>query len=84
MNNSADKDIAIGNLKKEKMALIAKAMEMEATHNAAPEARKKKNSDLSLRLIEQERTSKIGSKRFDVEKQAETKALKQQVVLLTE
>ena len=84
MNNSADKDIAIGNLKEEKMALIAKAKEMEATHNAALEALKKKNSDLSLRLIELERTSKIGSKNGGVEKQAETKALKQQVVLLTE
>ena len=65
--------------------MIAKAKAMEATHNLALEALKKNNSDLSLRLIELEHTShKIGSKGVGVEKQAETKALKQQVALLTE
>ena len=86
VNDSADKDITIGNLKAEKNILITRAKEIEATHNAAMESLQKKNAELSLKLVELERTSKIGSRAVDNnnKKDAETKSLKEQVILLNE
>ena len=79
MQNSADKDIIIGNLKKEKEVLKA----AERAHLVEIESLKKENAKLSLKQVEMERIHKGDRKECNAEKDAETKRLKEKVVSLT-
>ena len=69
MQNSADKDIIIGNLKKEKEVLKA----AERAHLVEIESLKKENAKLSLKQVEMERIHKDDRKECNAEKDAETK-----------